>query len=45
MSFLDQIEPLKAAAIADLHGAADLAALEQVRVTHLGANGRFTGVL
>jgi phenylalanyl-tRNA synthetase alpha chain len=45
MSFLDQIEPLKATAVADIREAADLAALEQVRVTHLGANGRFTGML
>jgi phenylalanyl-tRNA synthetase alpha chain len=42
---LDQIEPLKQAALADLSAAADVAALEQARVTHLGANGKFTALL
>ena len=43
--FLDQIEPLKQAALAELDGAADLAALEQARVNYLGANGRFTALM
>jgi phenylalanyl-tRNA synthetase alpha chain len=45
MSFLDEIEPLKTAALADIRGAVDLAGLDQARVMHLGANGRFTGML
>ena len=45
MSFLEEIEPLKQAAIAELNAAADLASLEQARVHHLGANGRFTALL
>lgn len=43
--FLDQIEPLKQAALADLERAEDLASLEQARTLHLGANGRFTALL
>jgi phenylalanyl-tRNA synthetase alpha chain len=42
---LDEIEPLKQAALADLRSAADLGALEQVRVTHLGAHGKLTGLM
>jgi phenylalanyl-tRNA synthetase alpha chain len=45
MSFLDDIQPLKQAAIAELSAAADLSALEQARVHHLGANGQFTALL
>jgi phenylalanyl-tRNA synthetase alpha chain len=45
MSFLEQIEPLKQAALAELRAAADLAALEQARVNYLGANGKFTALL
>ncbi len=45
MSFLDQIEPLKISALTDIRGSTNLAALEQARVTHLGANGQFTGLL
>jgi phenylalanyl-tRNA synthetase alpha chain len=45
MSFLEEIEPLKQAAIAELNAAADVAALEQARVHHLGVNGRFTGLM
>jgi len=44
-TFLEQIEPLKQAALADLDAAADLAALEQARVNHLGSNGKFTALL
>jgi len=45
MSFLEQIEPLKEAALAELRAAGDLAALEQARVNYLGANGKFTALL
>src|SRR5260370_37867752 len=45
MSFLDEIEPLKQSAIADLKGAADLAALEQTKGNYLGAQGKFTALL
>jgi phenylalanyl-tRNA synthetase alpha chain len=44
-SFLDQIEPLKQAAFAELRAAPDLAALEQARTAFLGANGRFTALM
>ncbi|MCP5518755.1 MAG: phenylalanine--tRNA ligase subunit alpha [Verrucomicrobiales bacterium] len=44
-AFLEQIEPLKQAALNDFTGAPDLATLDQARVVHLGANGRFTGLL
>ncbi len=43
--FLDQIEPLKLAALAELRAAPDLTALEQARVNHLGSNGHFTALL
>ena len=43
--FLDQIEPLKQAALAELRAAPDLAALEQARVNNLGSNGRFTALM
>ena len=43
--FLDQIEPLKQAALAELHAAPDLAALEQARVNNLGSNGKFTALM
>ena len=36
MSFLEQIEPLKQAAIADLRAAPDLGALEQAKGAYLG---------
>src|SRR6516164_7026284 len=42
---LDEIELLKQAALADLRAAPDLAALEQARVTHLGAHGKLTGLM
>jgi phenylalanyl-tRNA synthetase alpha chain len=45
MSFLDQVEPLKQSALAELRAASDLAALEQARVNHLGSNGRFTALM
>ncbi len=45
MSFLDQIEPLKQAALDEFKAAADLAALDQARTNYLGSNGRFTALL
>src|ERR1043165_658205 len=45
MSFLEQIEPLKQAALAQLRAAADLVALEQVKGEYLGAHGKLTLVL
>jgi len=45
MSFLDQIEPLKQSALAELRSAHDSPALEQARVSYLGANGRLTSLL
>lgn len=44
-AFLEQIEPLKQAALAELQAAQDLAALEQARVNYLGAHGKFTGLM
>jgi phenylalanyl-tRNA synthetase alpha chain len=44
-AFLDQIEPLKQAAMADLRAATDLAALEQARVNYLGSHGKFTALM
>jgi len=45
MAFLDQIEPLKAAALAEMKAAQDLPALEQARTEFLGAKGKFTSLL
>jgi phenylalanyl-tRNA synthetase alpha chain len=45
MSFLNELEPLKQSAIADLKAAPDLAALEQTKGTYLGANGKFTALM
>jgi phenylalanyl-tRNA synthetase alpha chain len=45
MSFLDQVEPLKSSALAELRAAPDLAALEQARVSYLGSNGKFTALM
>lgn len=45
MSLLQEIEPLKSAALAELAKAGDLAALDQTRVKFLGANGTFTGLM
>jgi phenylalanyl-tRNA synthetase alpha chain len=45
MSFLDQIEPLKQAAVADLRAAPDLAALEQIKGSYLGGQGKFTALM
>jgi phenylalanyl-tRNA synthetase alpha chain len=43
--FLDQIEPLKQAALAELSVVPDLAALEQARVNYLGSHGKFTALM
>src|SRR5712671_1849547 len=43
--FLDQIEPLKQSALAELRAAPDVAGLEQARVNYLGAQGKFTALL
>jgi phenylalanyl-tRNA synthetase alpha chain len=45
MSFLDEIEPLKQAALAELKSAPDLAALEQTKGNYLGASGKFTALM
>ncbi|HWX20077.1 MAG TPA: phenylalanine--tRNA ligase subunit alpha [Candidatus Binatia bacterium] len=42
---LDQLEPLKQAALADLKGAPDPAGLEQAKGNWLGANGKFTALM
>ncbi|HOX57913.1 MAG TPA: phenylalanine--tRNA ligase subunit alpha [Candidatus Paceibacterota bacterium] len=43
--FLDQIEPLKQATLAELRSAPNLAALELARVNCLGSNGKFTALM
>jgi len=43
--FLDDIGPLKQAALADLSAAPDLAALEQTKGAWIGPNGRFTALM
>jgi phenylalanyl-tRNA synthetase alpha chain len=45
MSLLDEIEPLKLNALADLQAAADLPALEQAKGNWIGPKGRFTGLM
>ena len=45
MSFLDEITPLKEAALQALEAADSLAKLDDVRVLYLGTNGQFTGLL
>jgi phenylalanyl-tRNA synthetase alpha chain len=45
MTILDQIEPLKRAALTEFATATDLVALEQVKVSFLGGNGKFTALL
>ena len=42
---LDEIEPLKQAAIAELKAAPDLAALEQTKGSWLGPQGKFTALM
>src|SRR5437868_15154761 len=43
--FLDDIEPLKQTALAELKAAPDLAALEQTKGAWLGAQGKFTALM
>src|SRR5215469_7744230 len=43
--FLDQIEPLKQTALAELKAASDLAALEQTKGAWTGPNGKFTALM
>src|SRR5262245_20272756 len=45
MGLLEQIEPIKHAALTELRAASDLAALEQARVNYLGAHGKFTALM
>lgn len=45
MGFLDDIEPLKQAALADLNGSADLPALDAAKGAWVGPRGRFTALL
>ena len=45
MAFLDDIEPLKQTALAELKAASDLAALEQTKGVWIGPNGRFTALM
>jgi phenylalanyl-tRNA synthetase alpha chain len=45
MPMLDDIEPLKQTALADLAAAPDLAALEQTKGAWLGGNGKFTALM
>jgi phenylalanyl-tRNA synthetase alpha chain len=45
MSLLNDIEPLKQSALADLKAAPDLAALEQAKGAWLGASGKFTALM
>ncbi len=44
-ALIDQIEPLKQAALAQLQAAGDLAALDQARSQFLGAHGQFTALM
>src|ERR1039457_5294080 len=43
--FLDQVEPLKQAALSDLNNAPDLASLEQTKGAWVGPNGKFTALM
>jgi phenylalanyl-tRNA synthetase alpha chain len=45
MPLLDEIEPLKQAALADLQAAADSPALEQIKGAWIGPNGKFTALM
>jgi phenylalanyl-tRNA synthetase alpha chain len=45
MSLLDEIEPLKQAALAELNAAGDLAGLEQAKGAWLGPHGKFTALM
>lgn len=43
--FLEQLEPIKQAALSEFKSAADLQALEQTRFGYLGSNGKFTALM
>ena len=45
MGVVDEIEPLKQAALADLKNASDLAALDQAKGNWLGSQGKFTALM
>jgi len=45
MSLLNEIEPLKQTALAELRAAPDLAALEQAKGAWIGPNGKFTALM
>jgi phenylalanyl-tRNA synthetase alpha chain len=45
MPLLDEIEPLKQAALAELRAAADAPALEQTKGAWIGPNGKFTALM
>jgi len=45
MSLLDEIEPLKRAALAELRAAADPAGLEQTKGAWIGPHGKFTALM
>jgi phenylalanyl-tRNA synthetase alpha chain len=45
MALIDEIETLKQAAVADLGGAPDVAALEQTKGAWIGPNGKFTALM
>src|SRR5471032_827845 len=45
MTLLDDIEPLKQTALAELKAAPDLAALEQTKGAWIGPNGKFTALM
>src|SRR5256885_539143 len=42
---LEEIEPLKQSALAELRAADDLASLERARVNFLGSHGKFTALM
>src|SRR5437899_1954056 len=45
MPLLEEIEPLKQAALAELKAAADVPALEQAKGAWIGPNGKFTALM
>jgi phenylalanyl-tRNA synthetase alpha chain len=45
MSLLNEIEPLKQAALTELKGANDLATLDQAKGAYVGPNGKFTALM
>src|SRR6266704_863098 len=45
VGFIEQIEPLKQAALAEVRDASDLAALDQARIHYLGSHGKLTTLM